>query len=46
VALRREVTILKTALLAHKDCPVTLQQQKITNGIKFKVVFKIESNND
>lgn len=26
--LRRKVTELKTALLAHKDCPVTLQMRK------------------
>ncbi|XP_054161571.1 cyclic AMP-dependent transcription factor ATF-7-like [Oppia nitens] len=30
VSLRREVTLLKTALLAHKDCPVTQQQQQKT----------------
>ena len=28
--LRNEVLSLKTALLAHRDCPVTLQQLRLT----------------
>ncbi|CAG2103517.1 unnamed protein product [Medioppia subpectinata] len=47
VALRREVTLLKTALLAHKDCPVTQQQQqqqKVTNEVTQLTIVTTNGN--